>query len=217
MKPTRTIVGVFAILLAGATFSIIQAQDQNPFLQTGLNPIVRTYQGQPKVTGLARTPFASTHQSEDRKLQATTESIVNKLRKANAATTDEEKQAAEEVLETAETELRVTVGKRFDLLIKKREKQIEDLQKQINALETEINKRRDAKQEIVDLRVKTLMYEASGLGFPNSIGRSVFTGNTNRLNSYFNQTRELTNSRNVAPRTSSFRSATPKPARVESN
>lgn len=106
--------------------------------------------------------------SDEIKLQSQTNKIVGELRKLNSASTDEEKEQADKSRGGLEERLRQTLAKRFDFLVKSREQQIEALQKQIETLQNEIRKRRDAKDEIVELRVKTLLHEANGLGFPDT-------------------------------------------------
>lgn len=87
------------------------------------------------------------------------------VQKYQTAETDEARAAAEK-------ELREAVTEQFELLVKEREEQIADLQARLAKLTEQLQKRRDAKDQIVDLRVQVLINEAKGLGFHPDAGSS---------------------------------------------
>ena len=49
--------------------------------------------------------------------------------------------------------------------MKQREKRLDELEERLTNLRDQIRKRRLAKEEIIELRLKTLANEAKGLGF----------------------------------------------------
>jgi hypothetical protein len=118
-------------------------------------PGARDYTADPA----SRTP------DEVHAIQSNTHSALEKYKGAES---DEDRAAAEE-------DLRKAVAEHFDALLKQREDQLADLQKRLETLTQELQKRRDAKQEIVDLRVEVLLNEAKGLGFyPEGDGETVY-------------------------------------------
>ena len=56
----------------------------------------------------------------------------------------------------------------FDQDLEKREKQIADVESRISDLRKQLEQRKESRQEIIALRVQTLMLESKGLGFPES-------------------------------------------------
>ena len=80
------------------------------------------------------------------------------LKTYSDAETDEQRTAAEKDLQDA-------VSEQFEVLMKSREAQIEELKARLGKLTEQLQKRRDAKDQIVTLRVQVLVNEAQGLGF----------------------------------------------------
>ncbi len=62
-------------------------------------------------------------------------------------------------------ELKTDLEDHFEARMDQRESQIEELQKRIEKLKSQLRERREAKDEIVELKLKTLVNEAKGLGF----------------------------------------------------
>jgi hypothetical protein len=84
--------------------------------------------------------------------------VMAALQKHSEAETDEQRAAAQ-------TELHQAVSEQFEMLTKPREAQIEELIARLDKLTRQLEKRREAKEEIVRLRVQVLIDEAEGLGF----------------------------------------------------
>lgn len=60
------------------------------------------------------------------------------------------------------------LGKQFETDLEQRTKQIEQLEKQIATLKEQIEKRRTAKDRLIELRIELMLNEGEGLGFPNA-------------------------------------------------
>jgi hypothetical protein len=58
------------------------------------------------------------------------------------------------------------LDKSFERDMQRREKQISDVEARIKKLRDQIEKRKKAKDDIISLRLKTIVNEADGLGFP---------------------------------------------------
>lgn len=71
----------------------------------------------------------------------------------------------DEVKEKLRGELKATLAKAFDERQKGQEKQVEELEKQLKRLKETINKRKEAKAEIIADRMTALEKEAKGLGW----------------------------------------------------
>lgn len=91
-------------------------------------------------------------------LQQVQEKVQAALQKHSQAETDEQRTAAQ-------AEMQQAVAEQFELLMKPREAQIEELKARLEKLTQQLQKRREAKDEIVKLRVQVLISEADGLGF----------------------------------------------------
>lgn len=164
MKSPLTIFVIAATVVVGFMLTSTIAQNATPY-RVQSSPFRTT---SPSASAF-QTRFARTQKpSEDSKLQTEVNSIVSELKKLNNPATDDDEQKTANLKKTAEDKLRAALGKRFDVLMTSREQQIEQLEKQIATLEAEVKKRRDAKEQIVDLRVQTLLNEANGLGFPGA-------------------------------------------------
>ena len=78
----------------------------------------------------------------------------------------EVKQADDSQAEAAATKnLRETLVKLFDERMKHREKEIESLKKRLQELQSKNNARKNKRDEIVDLKLKSMVNEAKGFGF----------------------------------------------------
>ena len=166
MKIIRNLSGFALVFLVGASVTGLTAQENNRFF-SGNRPDQNI--GTPiGLSGPAVFPGAASAQNSTRHLHRKSDWLVNELRNAHAASTAEQKEAAAEVIESTEERLRYVVGTQFDLLIQKREEQVKQLRDRVSRLEFEITKSRDAKKQIVELRLQTLMNETNGLGFPST-------------------------------------------------
>ncbi len=76
----------------------------------------------------------------------------------------------------AEQELRAALDEQFEQWMRQREEQLADLRSRLDKLTEQTRKRRDAKQQIIDLRVQVLLNEAQGLGFYPEAGSARFDG-----------------------------------------
>jgi len=61
------------------------------------------------------------------------------------------------------------LDKSFERDMQRREKQISDVEARVKKLRDQIEKRKKAKDDIVTLRLKTIVNEADGLGFPEGV------------------------------------------------
>ena len=93
--------------------------------------------------------------SEDQKLRAQTEKLQAQLHHAK----DSQDEAS--IIE----QLTKVLDDHFELRMKQREKRLDELEERLTNLRDQIRKRRLAKEEIIELRLKTLANEAKGLGF----------------------------------------------------
>ncbi len=83
------------------------------------------------------------------------------LRAIRSAKTEEEKQNAARLLA-------LVLAKAFDRDLERREKEVSEIEGRVRKLRDQVEKRRKAKDEIVNLRLRTIVNEAEGLGFPGS-------------------------------------------------
>lgn len=80
------------------------------------------------------------------------------------------KSAKNETQKTALTkEISQLLDKSFEHDMQRREKQISDVEARVKKLRDQIEKRKKAKDDIVSLRLKTIVNEADGLGFPDRV------------------------------------------------
>jgi hypothetical protein len=70
----------------------------------------------------------------------------------------------------ATNEISKILEKWFKRDLERREKQIAEIEARVKKLQEQIAKRKKAKDEIINLQVKTIVNEAEGLGFPGSFG-----------------------------------------------
>lgn len=176
---------VAIVLLTGLAISSLAAQAQyklrysqsansqqttnRPAWNPGSSGFEAAHAGDPF---LAMTRPAQRSASQSQRLQQNVNKIVAELTQANAARTEEEKQTARGILKDGEERLRKAVSERFDALMSDRDKQVDQLTARIKRLKASIQKSRDAKDQIVELRLKTLLNESKGLGFPSVDRRS---------------------------------------------
>ena len=85
---------------------------------------------------------------------------VEKLRTAKEG--PEKEAATKEVMQQLE--------KSFTHDLERREQEVSDIESRVKKLRDQIDKRRKAKDEIISLRLKTIINETQGLGFPGPIG-----------------------------------------------
>jgi hypothetical protein len=68
----------------------------------------------------------------------------------------------------ASTELKANLEKQYDLFVEGQKKQIEDLEARLAKLREQLDKRRAAKERVVELKLQMVLSQAEGLGFPDS-------------------------------------------------
>ena len=95
-----------------------------------------------------------------------TQQAIDKLRKAK---TDEEKADARKQLNSA-------LGDEFDEYLKRQATELDRLDAKVKKLRGQWDKRREAKDELVALRIQTLENEANGLGWPAGGGNNLWMG-----------------------------------------
>ncbi len=81
--------------------------------------------------------------------------------------------------EKAEDAMRLALSEDYDASLDKYEEYLEQMEAKIKQLKNQLEKRRQAKMELVDLRLQMLVNEANGLGWPNSRTNGVFGQNFN--------------------------------------
>lgn len=72
------------------------------------------------------------------------------------------------------TEIRGLLSKQYDESLDRYEDYLAELEARLAKMKEQVDKRRDAKMELVDLRLKTLVNEADGLGWPSEANQSLF-------------------------------------------
>ena len=95
---------------------------------------------------------------DEGELHKSQEKAAAALQSYSDAESDEQRTAAE-------NELQAAVSEQFEVLMKSREAQIAELKARLDKLTEQLQKRRNAKDQIVALRVQVLLNEAQGLGF----------------------------------------------------
>lgn len=70
--------------------------------------------------------------------------------------------------EKARKALSEILEKQFSRDLERREKEVAQLELRVKKLRTQVEKRREAKEKIIDLRLDTIEQEAEGLGFPET-------------------------------------------------
>ena len=159
-----------------ATFqSQQQPQDTAPFMvQSTSQPAVavrvpktvQQYQDfavQPRTTTVypGQSGVTTTWRSDSNFFHSVTANneTMKAFRQLQKAESDEEKKDAEE-------DLRDALEDEYDASLEGYEKNLEALAAKLKKLEDELERRRSAKRELVDLRLKTLVNQAEGLGWP---------------------------------------------------
>ena len=92
---------------------------------------------------------------EETKIRQKTGAVLQQYREAG----DEEKRTA------ARDALNKLLDEHFEMRVQQREKQLDELKTRIAKLTAQLEQRRKAKGQIIDLRLKVLINEADGLGF----------------------------------------------------
>ena len=83
----------------------------------------------------------------------------------------------DEQKDEAITAIRGELEKQYEAFLKSNEQQIEELQKRIDGLKDQLDRRRKAKNRMVDLEVERIVNESEGLVWPsNGNGRNGFFG-----------------------------------------
>ena len=164
------------VVLAGsclcAAVVVGQSSYPKPTSALGAGAIPQQFQSRQ----ISTNPYADLQTLAERNAQIAEQRFAQQVADAalayTVADTDEER-------DKAESRLNEAVSGQFDLIVRSREAQIAGLQKRLETLETQLEQRKAAKEEIVDLRIKVLINEAKGLGFypggstaPSKGGRS---------------------------------------------
>jgi hypothetical protein len=64
-------------------------------------------------------------------------------------------------------EIREQLNAQFDRDLKRRADELTAIEERLKALQAQVQKRKDAREQIIDLRLNTMINEADGLGFPD--------------------------------------------------
>lgn len=68
----------------------------------------------------------------------------------------------------ASAELKANLEKQYDLFVEGQSKQVEELEARLAKLKEQLDKRRAAKERVVELKLQLVLSQADGLGFPES-------------------------------------------------
>jgi hypothetical protein len=68
----------------------------------------------------------------------------------------------------AAADLKANLEKQYDKFVEGQSKQIEEMEKRLAKLKEQLDKRRAAKERVVDLKLQMVLSQAEGLGFPES-------------------------------------------------
>jgi hypothetical protein len=93
------------------------------------------------------------------------EALSQAVEKFKTAKNDAEKTSAT-------NEISQVLEKWFKRDLGRRENQISEIETRVKKLRDQIEKRKKAKDEIINLRLKTIVNEANGLGFPGAVDQS---------------------------------------------
>ena len=95
-----------------------------------------------------------------------TQEAITKLRNAK---TDEDKAEAREALQGS-------LGEEFDEFLKHQSDELDRMEKKLGKLRKQLDKRREAKDDLVSLKLQTLVNEVNGLGWPSGVsGTNLFS------------------------------------------
>ncbi len=87
--------------------------------------------------------------------------------KLKAAGTDEDK-------DNARDDLRSALESEYDKYLETQEQELSKMEDKLKELRSQLRKRREAKDDLVELRLKTLENDASGLGWPGGESNNLF-------------------------------------------
>lgn len=158
------------LTLALLTLTGTEASAQNPFFQnqpgkSQRTSIPPTNWRPPQAQGTATLrPLVSLPQSYHLAKVAQTE-VQKALAKVKSAEDSAEK-------EDAKDELLAALSTEYDDRMDAYDEHIESLEKQLEEMRERLSRRRKAKEEVVELKLKQLVAESDGLGWPGASGRS---------------------------------------------
>ena len=152
-------------------FLAVGTQDQND--QAAAPAAIATVPGQASTSTLwSRTPSASFPRPTTVFGLTGRNSTDNKIQEATKAM-----RQAESSSERAEAKdkLVALLSEDYDSRLSDYEEHLEDLEKQLDEMRAKLKKRRQAKDDMIDLRIKVLEAEADDLGWPTRVrrGRSI--------------------------------------------
>jgi hypothetical protein len=149
----------------GRTFTLTTSDD-GP--QTVIAAPVPQVPGVPAVAGVtgipAASPFSVNTVFAGPQVDSKSHKAFEKLR--NAESKADKAEALDELREALESE--------YDEFLSSQEKELDKMEEKMKELRSQLEKRRDAKDDLIELRLKTLENDASGLGWPGGQGRSFF-------------------------------------------
>ncbi|MEM9656987.1 MAG: hypothetical protein AAF961_01375 [Planctomycetota bacterium] len=121
--------------------------------------------GQPDVMGSAHSLVKETSEIREleKQLKAATAGL-SRLRTAAEGRSDAE---IDQDLSAAREEIRTTLDRIYTARLDAYDDHIEALQKRLRKMKQHVDKRRDAKEEMVSLRMKMIEANANGLGWPD--------------------------------------------------
>ena len=102
-------------------------------------------------------------QAETTELQKTNRQIRSKISELRNSEDEKRRKA------TAD-ELRELLNTAFELDYEQRNKELAKLEKRVSKLRNQLSRRKDAREDIIDVRVKSLLYEVEGIGGPVELG-----------------------------------------------
>ncbi|MEM7783540.1 MAG: hypothetical protein AAF623_09330 [Planctomycetota bacterium] len=150
-------------LVTLCTATVLQAQFENDILST--QPAATTLNAldsnRVQISGLMTTSsnfFLHDHETaaKNRDLNNQITEIISKIK----STEDESEKAS------FKPELEELLVKQYDLYLETHEKPLIELEERLAKLREEYNKRKNAKQDLIQLRLDTMWYDAIGMNWP---------------------------------------------------
>lgn len=122
------------------------------------------YMGQQPRKMRSRIVPRTVYQSITEPIPADELKAAQRMQKAIEALKMGDEKARSAAADIVQEELR----KEFERDLKKREDELAKVEERVKKLREQLNKRKDAQDDIITLRLQTLVNDANGLGFPNT-------------------------------------------------
>lgn len=148
--------------------------NQNPSNVTSTANFANSGQLNPSWTQATSGRFPQRVPANRNRRQSSLDSSIEKLKQAES---EDDKDAAKK-------EITKELEKQYDVFLAQNEKSLDQLRARLEELEKQLQKRKDAKERLIELKLELLVSQAEGLGWPGesspspSVGRSMFRPTT---------------------------------------